>query len=115
MNHNFVSHEACHTLCEAFIESINEDDYKNAVFQVVNGPEKSSNDKGPDDDILKLICKIYKTLEDSPISILSFIQSCTRNAGLIYRISVGTEKSLDKVYITYTKYKKNHNGKIKLA
>ena len=78
--HNLVSHEACHGLSDAFIESINEDDYKNAVFQVVNGPEKSSNDKGPDDNILKLISKIYKTLEDSPVSILPFIQSCTRNA-----------------------------------
>lgn len=89
LNHNSVSHEACHSLCEAFIELINEDDYKNAVFQVVNCPEKKLNDKDPDDDILKLICKIYKTLEDSPVSILPFIQSCTRNAGLISRISVG--------------------------
>ena len=80
LNHNFVSHEACNSLCEAFIESINADDYKNAIFQIVNGPEKRSNDKDPDDDILKLICKIYKTLEDSPVSILPFIQSCTRNA-----------------------------------
>ena len=82
-HHNFVSHEACHSLCEAFIESINEDDYKNAVYQVVNGPEKRSNDKDPDDDILKMIYKIYKTLEDSTVSILPFIQSCTRNVGLI--------------------------------
>ena len=79
----FISHEACHSLCEAFIESIYEEDYKNAIFQVVNGPEKRSNDKDPDDDILELICKIYKTLEDSPVSILPFIQSCTRNVSLI--------------------------------
>ena len=75
-----VSHGACHSLSEAFIESINEDDYKNAVFQIVNGPEKRSNDKGPDDGNLTLISKIYKTLEDSPVSILPFIQSCTRSA-----------------------------------
>ena len=81
----FVSHIACHILGEAFIESINEDDYKNVVFQVITTPEKKSHENSGE-DILELICKIYKTLEDSPVTILPFINSCTRNANQAFFI-----------------------------
>ena len=75
-----MSHIACHILGEAFIESIKEDEYKNAVFQVITTPDNKSYDENSGEDILVLICKIYKTLEDSPVTILPFINSCTRNA-----------------------------------
>ena len=70
---------ACHSDGKAFIELINEDDYKSAVLQVIVGPEKS-RDECLKEDILELVQKIHGKLEDSPTEIMPFIQSCTRNA-----------------------------------
>ena len=62
------------------IDSFNEDDYKNALYQVLSGPQKEACVENSRDDIPELICKIYKTLKDSPVTILPFIESCKRNA-----------------------------------
>ena len=64
----------------ALIESIDEEDYKSAVSQIIIGPEMKFCDENSDDDIPKLIRKIHEKLECSPVTIMPFIKSCTRNA-----------------------------------
>ena len=75
---------ACQSLGEAFFESINDNDYSNAVLQIIVGPEKSG-DENCDEDIPELVGKIHRKLEDSPTEIMTFIKSCTRNAVFFIR------------------------------
>ena len=70
---------ACHSLGNSFIESINYDDYNYAVSQIIIGPQNSC-DENSEEDILELVRKIHGKLEDSPVEIMPFIKSCTRNA-----------------------------------
>ena len=79
---SFVSNTACHSHGNLFIESINHDDFKNAVLQIIVGPEKSRDDN-LEEDILELVGQIHGKLEDSPMEIMPFIKSCTRNAVFI--------------------------------
>ena len=76
---------ACHSLGEAFIELINEDDYNYAVSKIIVGPEKL-RDECLKEEILELVRKIHGKLKDSPTEIMPFIQSCTRNAVFIDQI-----------------------------
>ena len=75
---------ACHSLGEAFIELINEDDYNYAVSKIIVGPEKL-RDECLKEEILELVRKIHGKLKDSPTEIMPFIESCTRNAVFIRR------------------------------
>ena len=76
-----LSQKACDSIDEAFIASVTEDDYNYAVSQVIIGPEKKCLfEENSDDEILELIRKIHVKLEDSPVTIMPFIKSCTRNA-----------------------------------
>ena len=67
-----LSHKACQSLGKEFPESITEDDYKNAVIQVIDGPEKKSCDENSENDTLeqgsvgrdesgRLVLKILRT------------------------------------------------------
>ena len=76
-----MSFKACHNLGNALIESVNEDDYNYSVLQIIVGPQKSC-DENSEDDIPELVRKINVTLEDSPMEIMPFIKSCTRNANI---------------------------------
>ena len=81
LNICILSQKACDSIDEAFIESVTEDDYNYAVSQVIIGPEKRFLFKeNSDDEILELIRKIHVKLEESPVTIMPFIKSCTRNA-----------------------------------
>ena len=84
VNFSFVPITACQSLGEAFFESINDNDYSNAVLQIIVGPEKSG-DENCDEDIPELVGKIHRKLEDSPTEIMTFIKSCTRNADFFIR------------------------------
>ena len=76
---SFVPITACQSLGEAFFESINDHDYSNAVLRIIVGPQKSC-DENSGEDIIELVRKIHHKLEDSPVEIMPFIKSCTRNA-----------------------------------
>ena len=84
MKFSFVPITACHSFGEAFIESINDDDYNYAALQIIVGPQKSC-DENSEEDILELVRKIHGKLEDSPVEIMPFIKSCTRNADFLTR------------------------------
>ena len=64
------------------MESINEDDYDNAVSKIIIGPKKNSYEGHYKDDIVFLIKEIHEKLKDSPATIFPFIESCSRNANL---------------------------------
>ena len=81
---SFVPNIACHSLGKAFIELMNEEDYNYAVLQIIVGPQKSC-DENSEEDILELVRKIHGKLEDSPVEIIPFIKSCTRNADFFTR------------------------------
>ena len=78
VNFSFVPITACQILGEAFFESINDNDYSDAVLQIIVGPEKSG-DENCEEDVSDLVRKIHRKLEDSPVEIMPFIKSCTRN------------------------------------
>ena len=69
-------------LDKKIIQSINPDDYDYAVAIII-GSKKKAYGKDSKNDIDILIKKIREKLEDSPVAILPFIESCTRNAHLI--------------------------------
>ena len=50
---------------------------------IIIGSKKKAYGKNSKNDIDILIKKIREKLEDSPVAILPFIESCTRNAHLI--------------------------------
>ena len=79
INFSFVPNTVCNSLGEKFFEPINEDDCNYAVLKIIVGPEKSC-DENCDEDILELVQKIHGKLEDSPLEVMPFIKSCTRNA-----------------------------------
>ena len=79
MKLRFVPITACHSLGKAFIQLINDDDYNYAVLQIIVGPQKSC-DENSGEYIPELVRKINEKLEESPIEIMPFIKSCTRNA-----------------------------------
>ena len=64
------------------LESINEDDYDNAVSKIIIGPKKNSDEDHFPDNIVFLIKEIREKLEGSPATIFPFIDSCSRNADL---------------------------------
>jgi len=66
-----------YSLGKALIQGINVDDYNFVVSQIIIGPEKKSCDENSDDDIFEVIRKINEKLEDSPLTIMPFIKSCT--------------------------------------
>ena len=68
-------------LDKKIIQSINPDDYDYAVAIII-GSKKKPYGKDSKNDIDILIKKIREKLEDSPVAILPFIESCTRNAHL---------------------------------
>ena len=70
---------ACHSRVHSFIESINYEDYNYAVSKIIIGPQKAF-DENSEEDIFELLRKIHGKLEDSPLEIMPFIKSCTRNA-----------------------------------
>ena len=76
----FIPPQASHGLDEKILESINGDDYDNAVSKIMIGPKKNSHEDQPKDDIGFLIKEIREKLKESPATIFPFIESCSRIA-----------------------------------
>ena len=75
----------CDSLDKKIIGSITEDEYNNVVMQIIGEKKaqkrKINSDDNPYEDFIhNVIKKIRDKLENSPMIILPFIESCTRNA-----------------------------------
>ena len=71
------------------IGSITEDEYNNVVMQIIGEKKaqkrKMNSDDNPYEDFIhNVLKKIRDKLENSPMTILPFIESCTRNAYQIH-------------------------------
>jgi len=64
------------------LESINEDDFNNAVSKIIIGPKRNADEDHSKDYIVFFIKEIREKLKDSPGTIFPFIESCSRIASL---------------------------------